>query len=281
MKKTVILIVLIVVTLGFSACMGGNTTTTNQSWAKSETMTFSISDSSKNNTVIGDSRFVTKTNLTEEDKLDAGNNLKKYVTNANTKVTVNTTVTGEYDINTVYYANVYRLLASVRRYHNLTDNKKDYVITSYHEGKYYHYTISFPNDETVKDKTGKLKVGTSGYTEYEFLYFYIRCFDIGAVPSSIKVAEPFSNSVYTLSCTAGEKTSVATQVQTLGTVACNTVYINNSDTPVGRGITVCYLPDEAPFNSYGDGSIIKSKKMPTKIIENNLVYTLSSFTAGA
>ena len=285
MKKIAIIIFSVLSVVSLCAC-GSSSATAGQSWAHSEELLYEIYDdiqddgNEANDVSVGDARFVTKSSIANDEKTDLPENIRSYASSADTKVTTNITINEKYDINTVYYSKVYRVLASVRRYHDVTDSSKDYVLTSYHEGKYYHYTLSYPNNDKIADKSGKLKVGSSGYTEYEFLYFYIRCNDVSSLQSSAKTVNPFTDSVYSLTCQSAADASVTTK-SSLGTVACNTVTINNSDTPVGKGITVYYLPDKSPYNSYGDGSIIKSKKIPTKIVENNLTYTLKSFSAGA
>lgn len=284
MKRIAIFILTVLSVVCLCAC-GSQTTTAGQSWADNEELLYEIYDdiqndgNESNDVSVGDARFVTKSITANEDKTDLPENIRSYASSADAKVTTNITINDKYDINTVYYSKVYRVLASVRRYHDVTDNSKDYVLTSYHEGNYYHYTLSYPNNDKIPDKTGKLKVGSSGYTEHEFLYFYIRCYDVAALQASVKTVNPFTDSVYSLTCQSVADTSVTTK-SSLGSVVCHTVNINNSDSPIGKGITVHYLPNKSPYNSYGEGSIIKTKKIPTKIIENNLTYTLKSFSAG-
>ena len=268
-KVKIILLCLMtaVITFGLAACSGGGTTI-DQSWAANETLEYNITDSDKGNAVVGNASFVTTTKLSEEDKTASPD--------ADTKMTATVKI-GNITRVTVYYAKIYKVLKLISTYTDTDNPENNYVLNAYHDDKNYVYKLEYPSAKN-KNKEGKLNVGESGYSDGEFLYFYIRCHDISAVPSSIKVADPFTDTVTTLTCTAeANNASVATSTE-LGTVTCDKVNVNRADTPVGRGISVYFLPETKDY-TYGEGSMIKSVCFPTKIVENNLIFTLSNFSA--
>lgn len=257
---------MIAVAVVFVSCTGGGTTV-DQSWARNESLSYSVYDSDKGGAKVGDASFVTTTVLSDEDKAAESK--------ADTKMT-STLRIGESTRVTVFYAKIYNVLSLTSKYTDGTDPKADYELTAHHDGKNYVYTLKYPN-APEKNKEGKLNVGTKGYTDAEFLYFYVRCFDINAVPSSVKVADPFTDTVTTLTCSAtANNASIATE-SSLGTVICNKVEINRKDSPVGRGIAVYFLPETKEY-TFGEGSMIKSVSHPTKIVENNISFVLNDFS---
>lgn len=267
MKKFIVSVLMIAVAVVFVSCTGGGTTV-DQSWARNESLSYSVYDSDKGGAKVGDASFVTTTVLSDEDKAAESK--------ADTKMT-STLRIGESTRVTVFYAKIYNVLSLTSKYTDGTDPKADYELTAHHDGKNYVYSLKYPN-APEKNKDGKLNVGKSGYTDAEFLYFYVRCYDISAVPSSIKIADPFTDTVTTVSCKAtASNASVATE-SALGTVICNKVEINRSETPVGRGISIYYLPETKEY-TYGEGSMIKSVCFPTKIVENNISFVLNDFSA--
>lgn len=266
MKKFIVSILLIAVAAIFVSCSGGGTTV-DQSWAKNETLSYSVYDADKGGAKVGDASFVTTTALSEDDK--------KVSSAADTKMTSTLNIGATTKV-TVFYAKIYNVLKLSSKYTDGENSKNDYELNAEHDGKNYVYTLKYPN-APEKNKEGKLNVGTKGYTDAEFLYFYVRCFDINAVPSSVKVADPFTDTVTTLTCSAtANNASIATE-SSLGTVICNKVEINRKDSPVGRGISVYFLPETKEY-TFGEGSMIKSVSHPTKIVENNISFVLNGFS---
>lgn len=271
MKKKISVIIFVLLALAlplaFVAC-NGSTSTVDQSWAKNETIEYVVTDSSKENATVGEAKFVTTTDLSAEDK--------EKEPGANTKMTATVRVGNKTKIS-VYYADIYNVISLTTEYTDATDAKNDYKLEAKHDGKNYVYTLTYPSDGT-KNKSGKINVGKSGYTDGEFLYNYVRCYSPSAVPTSIKIADPFTDEAVKLTCTyVTDKATVDTK-STLGSVQCNMISVTRAESPVGKGISVYYLPKDAEGRfSYGEGSIIKSVRHPVMIVENNLVFTLKDF----
>ena len=56
------------------------------------------------------------------------------------------------------------------------------------------------------------------------------------------------------------------------------INITRAESPIGKGISVCYLSKDAEGQfSFGEGSIMKSVRHPVLIAENELVFTLKDF----
>ena len=270
MKKVFLTIAIVLITIfTLSACTGGGPTV-DQSWASNETLTYSMYDSLVNNgtTKVGSVSIVTTTNLTQEEK--------DKVSKADTKVIIEINKDNVCSIKTTYYTRVQNVLSLTREYDDLVDDNNDYTLSARHDDKNYVYDLTYT--DTAKNKSGKINVGSSNYTDNEFLYFYIRCYDAESVPSSIKIADPFNDTSYELSCsyTSGAET-IATETE-LGSVICNEITINRAESPVGTGIVAYYLPEKDEYK-YGDYALIKSVKFPTKIVENNVSYVLNGFSA--
>ena len=97
-------------------------------------------------------------------------------------------------------------------------------------------------------------------------------------PLSINVADPFTDSVVKLKCTYVSNAATVPTKSSLGSVKCNMINITRAESPIGKGISVCYLPKDAEGQfSFGEGSIIKSVRHPVLIAENELVFTLKDF----
>ena len=141
----------------------------------------------------------------------------------------------------------------------------------------FHFAKAFMGTSGVSE-SGKLNVGASGYTDNEFLYFFIRCYDLSSsAPSSINVADPFSDSVVKLSCSIAAQNAVVNTETSLNATACYKVNVSRTQTPIGGGLSVYYLPKTAEL-TFGQGSIIKSCGFPTRIEENNISFVLRDFS---
>jgi hypothetical protein len=268
MKKILLVILAAALSLLSLTACNSNTNTVDQSWADAETLTYSMYDSSVGSEKIGGAVMSITTNLTEADKTACPD--------ADTKLTADVTRTGVCLLSTVYYAKGYRVLTLTRTYTDLADDANSYILKATHSGKNYRYSLSYPG-ASQKNKSGSINVGSTGYTDNEFLYYYIRCYAIGSVPSSIKVADPFTDTAVKLTTSyKSDAATVTSDTDKLGSVVCNSVSISKSSSPVGNGITVYYLPDTSTY-SYGDHTVIKSVKFPVKIVENNISYVLGDF----
>lgn len=263
-KATLIVFVVIVAVLGvilLTSC-NNSTTTVKQRWADAESVSFNVYEGDLQ---VGNATFTTTTKLTDEEK--------QAVSGADTRVTVSSELNGTVT-ESVYYAHVYNILTVRKTFTNPSDPTQNYILEGEHDGKNFVYSLTYPN-ATDKNKSGKLNVGSSGYTDGEFLYMYVRCYETSALPSSIKVADPFHDEVITLSTALRSSNATVKTDSSLHSVVCNEIAINRSGTPTGSGILAYYLPDSA--GTYGSGTIIKSSCFPVKIVENNLTYVLSAF----
>ena len=268
MKKTAKFILIVaVILLGVFALTACNNSgpTVNQRWADAESISFSIYDKNQSDREVGTATIATTTKLTQEEK-DA-------VSGADTRVNISVTI-DNVTTESVYYSHIYDVLTVKKVYTDADHPENNYDLTAKHSDKYYEYTLTYPN-ATDKNKSGKLNVGTSGYTDGEFLYMYVRCHDTSALPSSIKVADPFTDEVTTLACSLVSSKSPVNTQSSLGTVNCNEISIHRSSTPIGGDIRAYYLP--LSEGTYGTGTIIKSSCFPVKIVENNLTYVLNGF----
>lgn len=268
MKKTALVLLVLTAILAsvfaFTACSSSGSTV-DQSWSSQESMTFSIT---KNSEAIGTANFtlITDPYLTDEDY--------SIEPDANTKL-VSTVAIGNTVTTTVFYAHVYTVLQYAKTYVDADHPENNYVLKGEHKGKYLEYDLTYENDAS-KNKSGKLKVGSSGYTDGEFLYLYIRCYDIGDLSTKVKVANPMTNEVVELTCGLKRQDAAVKTETSLHTVTCNEISIVRASTPVGSGISAYYLPDKSEY-SYGS-DMISSKKFPVQIVENDITYTLTDFS---
>lgn len=281
MKKFLIVTALILVVcacfFSFAACTGRNTKITVDScWANNETLEYSVHDGSKGgNPTVGTLSVDLKASIADADKkLKYGEEEREY-SSATVRINEKLTETGVCEIETTILAYDYTVLATNKTYKDSKGNRV-YTLYSYHDGKNYVYTIDYADGRTEK---GKINVGAA-YTDNEFLYYYVRCYEIGSLPSKTKIADPFSDSAFEISCSNMGTVKVATECtdKTIGgAVDCNKVSIGFSSRPKGSAIEVYYVTDvaEHEVGDYG----LKSRKFPAKIVENNISYVLKSYTA--
>ena len=285
MKKILIVIALIVVAcvafFGFSACTNRNTKITVDScWANNESLVYTIHDSSVTaNPAVGTLTIDLNANIGDADKnLAYGEDTRNY-SSATVRITEKLIKTSACEIETTILAYDYTILATNKTFKDLNtaDGDSSYTLYSYHDGKNYVYTLKYADGT---EKKGKINVGSSNYTDNEFLYYYIRCYNVGSLPSKTKVADPLSDSAVELACSSAGTFNVATECTDGvigGAVQCNKVSISYSASPVGSSIDVYYVTDvtEHEVGDYG----LKSRKFPAKIIENNISYVLKSYSA--
>ncbi len=269
MKKTISVLVIVLLLVGsvfaLAACSNKDITV-DKCWANNEKLTYAVLDGDRE---VG-SLDITLDADPDDKTLPYGDETRTY-SSANVRISETLVRSGEATVTTTILADNYTVLAVNKVYTDLSDNaNSSYSLQSYHDGKNYVYTLQ-KGDQTVSEK---LKVGASGYTDNEFLYYYIRCYNINAIPSSVKVADPIGNSVRELNATFIGETSVVTACPEIGTATCNAIYITLKETPSGSGIYAYYLPDNDNYR-YGD-FLIKSAKYPVKLVENNITYLLKS-----
>jgi len=263
MKKILIIALLLLTCACFAAC-GGNTTTIDQTWASTETLSFSVYDTERGagNIAVGEANFTTTTILTAEEKASGAN------TKVTSVVTVDTQTT-----TTIFYANVYTVLSLERTFIDTADPNAGYTLNGKHDGKNFVYETTYTADG--RTEKGKIKVGSGNYSDFEFLYFFIRCYDPSGLPS-VTVPDPATGEAVALTCSLiDSKASVKTETE-LGTVTCNEVAVSRKSTPVGASSYVYYMHEEDYVA--GEGSIVKSKRFPVKIVENNVSFVLKDFT---
>ncbi len=283
MKKilTIAALVLVVCATLFSlgACNNRNAQITVDScWANYEILTYTVHDANlAANPAVGTLKVDLTSLLGAEDKVLAYNGENRTYSSANVRIREVLERTGEYKIETDILSEDYTVLATNKVYTDLKDNNNSYALNSYHDGKNYVYSIKYVGGE---EKSGKINVGNSNYTDNEFLYYYVRCFDIGSVPSKTKVADPFTDTEYTLACSSLGTVKVGTEItdtnkKICGAVDCNKVGISFTAKPIGGSIYAYYVPENIEVGDFG----LKSKKFPAKIEENNISFVLSDYSA--
>lgn len=234
------------------------TYTPSAAWADSETLVYKITDT------LG-STLGEMTVTMERNPDDRTLNGKEYST-ADSKCTVNI-VTETEEINIVSLVYRYSVLASAKTYSDADGNA--YVLNSYHSGKNYYYSYDGGEEK-------KIKTASTGYTDSEFIYQYIRCYSPSSPPSSIKIADPSTGSAVTVSCTAVGTTTLNVPYPS-GTkeVGCAKIAVTLSSEPQGKPIYAYYTPDSADYYVAGL-SVNLSKKFPVRMEENDVIYTLTS-----
>ena len=262
--KKIVLLVLVIAALSvvLTACSGSATPST--AWADEETLEYQIINNlTKENK--GNMKVVTVRN--PFDKTLGG---KEY-SSADGKVTIDITLEGQSTVHTEILTTKYTVLATHKVYTDLVDTSKSYELNAYHSGKNYVYTLNGGEEK-------KLKTGSSGYTDSDYIYHYIRCYPLTSPPSSIKVADPINNEVLTVSCSAYASTDITVPYPDGSKqAACTGTAVSLSSAPKGKSITVCFTPDSADYYMNG-WSISPSKKIPVEIIENDLTYKITAMS---
>lgn len=262
--STVALVILIAVSsIALSAC--NSKAQPGIAWAYKEILTYEVFDGEVS---VGSMVVVTeRSNVGETFSKDL-NGSTYGEADSRTTITVDTN-----KVNVVSTAlwNGYYVIAQSKVYTDKKDAANNYSLTSHQNKKNYVYSI---NGGTSK----KVKIGSTNYCYSDFIYQYIRCYAAGSQPTSIKIADPFSDSAVTLAVNTGASATVNTSYTSTENVdvACQTMYFSLSDTPTGNAITVFYATDtDANNQPVPMGGI--SKRVPVKIIENNMSYILTNF----
>lgn len=268
MKKIIAIIILLCTAVfALAACSGGETPAA--AWADSETLVYEITD--KNTAaVLGDMTVVTE--RSPSDKTLGGQEYSA----ADGRMSVEIKLKDGKEITTVMLMTKYSVLATSKTYKDSADASESYVLNSRHSGKYYYYSYDGGEEK-------RIKTGAANYTDSEFLYHYIRSYPLTSPPSSLKIADPATDSVINLTCMTYGNNVVSVPFPSsdgkidVKEVNCMAVAVSLADAPKGKAISVWYTPDSKEY--YVEGiSISPSKKIPVKIEENDVVYTISSIT---
>ncbi|HKL73448.1 MAG TPA: hypothetical protein VJ903_00990 [Clostridia bacterium] len=266
MKKLLIVFLLLVATVTFTACSGSVATPT-AAWAGIEVLEYSVQDSSGMN--LG----TMKTTMRRKSTEGFSNILEdKEYTTADCRMEMQVD-TDAYSITTEILAKGMNTVAIKKVFTDKQATENNYTYIAYRDGKRLNYSLN----GVVKDN---VNVGTSGYTESEFLYMYLRCYPIANVPATIKIFDPLQGVVTEVATTSQTEAEVFGTVPYPGetkSIICNKVTISLSDSPIGKGINVYYTPDETGYNvdSFAE-SATTSRKFPVTIEENNIKYVLTS-----
>lgn len=262
--------ILIVISSILIACIsvgcGGAAPTIDQSWASYEELKYEIRDSENNKK--GTATITTRTSDSSSAPFDDSD------PEAQTKTVVEVEFGTKKRV-TEYYAKIYDLRRIKSKTTDSSDPSNDYETNVRRDGKSLRYETKFASDPK-RNVSGKLNIGKGKFAAGEFLYFFIRCHDISAMPASMKYASVSGPkpTVTELGCfPSGERETISTTVPGLETAECDIVSIGRTKSPRGASIDLYLLPREARY-SFGEGTIIKSQCIPIRIKEGNLVYDL-------
>lgn len=259
MKKLIVVVIIIAVAM-FTLTACSNTVTPAAAWADYETLTYDVLNAA-DNAKLGEMSIVT-----ERSPGDMTLNGKEYSADGRVTFTVKT---ADVEMTSIMLFTRYSVNAAYKTYNDLKNTQNSYTLESRHDGKYYYYSLNGAEEK-------RLKTGTIGFTDSEFLYHYIRCYDPSSPPSAITVADPLSDSVIKLSCSAYGSSDVTVPFPD-GTknVTCTAISVSPSQAPKGKSIKVFITPDSSEYHVSGL-SISLSKKIPVRIQEDDIVYSLTA-----
>lgn len=262
MKKFLtVLLISVLLIFALVGCSGASTPS--MAWADAESLTYDVTNTESKE------KIGTMTVVTLRTSTDNILNERTYASNTKTTIILET---DKGKVETVILSKAYTALSLEKKYEDKLDESKSYTLNARQSGKNYFYSINGAAEKKLK---------TSGnYTFGEFIYNYIRCYPIGSVPSSIKVADPINDRVVTVKSanTGGQEQLNLPYPDGTKEVTCNIVSISLSSSPIGKSILVSYIPDQSSYHIQGL-SITPSKKIAAKIVENDITYTLVSMKA--
>ncbi len=257
MKKIIVLLMCVMLGAGvLTACSG--TETPYAAWADEETLTYSVTDAS--GAERGEMTVVTVRN--PSDKTVGG--------------TEYSSADGRTDITLTFDGVTEKVIVLMKKFtavaysseKTLADGSKE-TVKGYYSGKYFYYSENGGAEQ-------RLKVGSSSYLPGEFLYNFVRCYPMESTPASIKIADIKEKRVATLTTAVyGRTTLTVPYPDGSKEVSCYAIAIGLADSPQGKPIYAFYTPDSAEYNVSGL-SISPSKKIPVKMIENDIIYTLTA-----
>ncbi len=262
MKKLVVLIMVIAVfALVLTGC--NSVASPTMAWADAEILSYDITDTSSKE------KLGTMTITTLRTTTDNALNGRNYSSNTKTIIDIETNAV---KTQSVVLSNAYTALAMSKTYEDKQNADNNYSLEARQVGKNYVYSINGQAEQ-------KIKTGAKN-TFSEFIYQYIRCYPMSSAPASIAIANPLNNQVSTVSVVNSEAEERLTinYPEDTKEINCNILLIKLSDKPVGKGIYVSFIPDKAEYEIQGL-SMTPSKKIPAKIVENNITYTLTYMRA--
>ena len=264
MKKFLLTIALVVVVVTVSLLAVGcsNSVSPSPSWADEENLTYAVTD-----TTTGENKGVL-TVRTVRSPADKSLNGKEY-SSADGKVYMDLELTGRCTVHTEFLTSRYTVVALRKTYTDLTDGSKSYVLAASHGNGYYYFDKN--------GQKGEIKTGGS-FTDSEYLYHYIRSYPLSSPPSGFKIADPNDGSAKKISVSAYGTAKLTVPYPTGNKdVTCVVMNVALADKPQGASIRVFFTPDEKDYHLTGL-SISPSKKIPVKIVENDLTYTVTAMS---
>lgn len=257
MKKIIVLLMCVMLGAGvLTACSG--TEEPHAAWADEETLTYSVTDAS--GAERGEMTVVTVRN--PSDKTVGGTEYSS----ADGRTDITSTFDGVTEKVTVLMKKFTAVAYSSEK--TFADGSKETVV-GYYSGKYFYYSENGGAEQ-------KLKVGSSSYLPGEFLYNFVRCYPMESTPASIKIADIKEKRVATLTTAVyGRTTLTVPYPDGSKEVSCYAIAIGLADSPQGKPIYAFYTPDSEEYN-VSVLSISPSKKIPVKMIENDITYTLTA-----
>lgn len=257
MKKIIVLLICSLIFAGILAGCSG-TETPYAAWADKETLTYSVADASGADR--GEMTVVTVRN--PSDKTVGG---QEY-SSADGRTDITLTFDGITEKVTILMKKFSAVAYSSEK--TLADGSTE-TVTGYYSGKYFYYSENGGAEQ-------KLKVGSSAYLPGEFLYNFVRCYPLESTPASMKIADIKEKRVATLTTTLyGRTTLTVPYPDGSKEVSCYAIAIGLAESPQGKPIYAFYTPDSADYNVSGL-SISPSKKIPVKMIENDITYILTA-----
>ncbi|MFA6867021.1 MAG: hypothetical protein WCR54_05845 [Clostridia bacterium] len=265
MKKKLILLVALILICSASLVACNSTPVPAAAWAGSEVLNYEVATTSGE--IIGSMVCETKrkqsatfSNLIDDVNYEnADNSFKMHLDTNKVEITTNILTKG------------YNTLAIKKVYVDKEDSENNYTVVAYHSGKYFYYTLNGEEQNRVKM--------SSGYTDSEFLYNYLRCYQLSSLPTDIKILDPLTKTIIEVGATNTGLTKVFEIAYPNGNISiqCNEVEIALNSSPVGKPIKVYYTPDQDEYN-LSSFSMDVSKNFPVMIIENEITYRLTSVT---
>lgn len=247
MKKFAVCAVLVFIGAALVGCSGAEPPS--DAWADSETLTYSVYRAEKE---IG--TLTIKTVRSGANGSDGGCEIKSEV--------------GDVRFETSIKLKNYNVVSVEKTFTDAANPNKNYTFKLSRDGKHCRCVLN-------GDKGKKVKIGNGNFTASDFIYNYIRCFPVDALPQGIKVIDPSSGRVSIV-----ETALIGTELVDvpypggIKKIDCNVVKISLKDAPKGKAITARYVP-AAPEYNLKNVSIMPSRKIPVLISENDVAYRLA------
>lgn len=260
MKKILLIMLVCVLALfSFTAC-GGGEIPPGIAWANKEILTYQVKDKGQD---IGELEIITQRISKDDDKYIDG----KLYKDANHKITM----TYAFQDQTLTVTSLMKGMRPLATLKSVKTEEKEYVLSSYYSGKYYHYSLDQKGEKSSK----RIKV-KGEVVDNDIMYMYLRCFDISSgFVKMLNIPDPFNNDIQSLTARriGSKKISVPfpDEEKEVDTVA---IQISRNTAPVGEPLFAYYTPEKDEYNIGSLASLDNSKKFPVRIIENNLTYDL-------